>query len=446
MASISTDGSGNRTIQFTGRDRKRRTIRLGAMPMKATRTIKTKVEALNFAAIAGTSPEPEVAEWLAGRDAWLYDKLADVGLAPKRGAGPGVLLGDFLDEYIASRSDVKGATATVYGHTRRNLIEYFGANKPIRDVTPGEADEFRRYLGRPKSKPNSKLPSGEGLADNTVRRRCAIAKQFFRAAKRQRLIGENPFGDMKGIGVRENRAREFFIARESAAKVLDACPDAEWRCIFALARYGGLRVPSELLALRWADVDWERSRMLVHSPKTAHHDGGEDRWVPIFAELRPYLDAVWHSAPAGAEFVVNRYRDPGQNLRTTLEKIVRNAGLTPWPKLFQNLRASRATELAEVYPGHVAAAWLGHTEAIANKHYRQVTEEHFAKACSALQNPVQSGAESTGTGEKSEVVHPPGKSESLENFRVIPNVTAPLLSIDFQPVGGEGLEPPTSTV
>ncbi|MFN6138978.1 MAG: hypothetical protein ACK480_10850, partial [Planctomycetota bacterium] len=34
------------------------------------------------------------------------------------------------------------------------------------------------------------------------------------------------------------------------------------------------------------------------------------------------------------------------HLRTTLEKIILRAGVTPWPKLWQNLRASAATDLA----------------------------------------------------------------------------------------------------
>jgi integrase len=59
-------------------------------------------------------------------------------------------------------------------------------------------------------------------------------------------------------------------------KVLEACPDVEWRLIFALSRFGGLRCPSEHLILSWADLDWERSRFRVESPKTGV------RWVPIF--------------------------------------------------------------------------------------------------------------------------------------------------------------------
>ena len=68
------------------------------------------------------------------------------------------------------------------------------------------------------------------------------------------------------------------------------------------------------------------------------------------------------------------------NLRTTFEKIVKRAGLTPWPRLFHAMRASRQTELAETYPSHVVSAWLGNSEDIARRHYLMVTDEHYAKA------------------------------------------------------------------
>ena len=64
-------------------------------------------------------------------------------------------------------------------------------------------------------------------------------------------------------------------------------------------------------------------------------------------------------------------RSAKKNLRTWLEKAILKAGLQPWPRLWQNFRATRATELADKYPSHVAAAWLGHTERIADGHYRR---------------------------------------------------------------------------
>jgi integrase len=170
------------------------------------------------------------------------------------------------------------------------------------------------------------------------------------------------------------------VTREVAREVLDACPDAEWRLLFALSRYGGLRCPSEHLNLTWPDVDWDRGRMRVHSPKTEHLEGGGDRWVPIFPELRPYLEEAFDLAPEGALYVINRHRDTNKNLRTQLMRIIRRAGLTPWPKLFHNLRASRATELAAQFPIHVVCSWIGNTAMIAAKHYLQVTDDYFALA------------------------------------------------------------------
>ena len=67
-------------------------------------------------------------------------------------------------------------------------------------------------------------------------------------------------------------------------------------------------------------------------------------------------------------------------------RIIERAGLEPWPKLFQNLRSTRETELAEQFPIHVVCAWIGNSRAVAAKHYLQTTEEHFRKA---TQNPTQ---------------------------------------------------------
>ena len=74
------------------------------------------------------------------------------------------------------------------------------------------------------------------------------------------------------------------------------------------------------------------------------------------------------------------------NLRTRLLWIIKRAGLKPWPKLWQNLRSTRETELADQFPAHVAAAWIGNSVAVAVKHYLQVTDEHFSEAA---QNAAQ---------------------------------------------------------
>jgi len=211
------------------------------------------------------------------------------------------------------------------------------------------------------------------------------AKQIFRFACRKRIIRDNPFAEIK-CNVQGNKARQFFIDRDTAAKVTAACPDAEWRIIFALARFGGLRTPSETLSLTWADIDFEKARINVRSPKTEHIEGKESRMIPMFPELHgPLLEAYTNAQP-GEQFVVTRYRSTNMNLRTHFQRIITRAGLTAWPKLFHNLRSSRQTELAKVFPAHVVCAWMGNTQAVAQAHYLQVTDADFA---SAAQNPAQ---------------------------------------------------------
>jgi integrase len=392
MASLSTDKAGNRTIQFIGGDGRRRSIRLtrvlGKISKKTASEILTKVAALNAAAIAKLPWDNELASWVAKLDAKLYNKLADFDLVPKRQAAPKATLAPFLAGYLAARTDVKGSTATAYGHTRRCLVDFFGPDKPLSDITFSDAEKFRRWLATHRFARKQGGSGNRRLSDSTIRRRCSIARQFFNEAADSRLVADNPFRKLKGIGVKANRSRDHFISREDAAKVLDACPDAEWRLIFALSRYGGLRCPSEHLSLRWGDVDWVRGRLTVHVPKLEHH--GEDyatREIPLFPELRRYFDEAF--AVAGergldpTEYVISRYRGAGVNLRTQLERIIAKAKLKPWPKLFQNLRATRQTELASEYPEHVVCRWIGNSQAVAKKHYLQVTDADFERAATA---------------------------------------------------------------
>jgi len=320
---------------------------------------------------------------------------------------------------MEGRADIKPSTRIALGQTVRYLTEFFGPNKPLRNIRPGDADEWRLYL------------ISKGLADNTVRRRSGAAKQFFKTAVRKGLVTMNPFADLKAA-VQGNASREYYVTRAEAKKVLDACPDAEWRLIFALARYGGLRCPSEIMGLTWGDIHWGEGRFTVHSPKTEHHPGQESRQVPLFPELVPHLQEVFEQAEPGTEYLITRYRRSNSHLGMELRRILRRAGLTPWPKLYQNLRSTRQTELAERFPLHVVCAWIGNSQAVAMKHYLQVTDEHFTEA---VQNPVQPVRAAKRTEAHGEQENPGGAKKNVISGH-----------FDMTMVGATGLEPVTSWV
>jgi len=222
--------------------------------------------------------------------------------------------------------------------------------------------------------------------------------------------------------------------------LLDACPDGEWRLIVALARYGGLRTPSEHLALTWADTDWERERFLVRSPKTG------PRWVPMFPELRPHLDEAFARAEEGAVHVITRTRDASANWRTTFGKIIVKAGLLPWEKPFQNLRASRETELAATFPIHVVTSWIGNSVAVAAKHYLQVTDADFSRAVvkGDAESDARATQKATQTAADSKRPEWTESGDTLGNKAFQPILSVPVRSgylVSFCTVPREGVEP-----
>lgn len=430
MASVCCDPNNRKRVVFEGLDGKRRTLRLGRMEKRHAQMIARFVEDIISAAAAGNAVEPRTADWLRDCPDVMFAKLVAVGLANPRDAVTAVRLGDFLDGYFKRRSDAKTATRVFYGHTIRNLIAFFGADRPLDSINPGEADDFRRWL-----------VIHEKLSPATVARRCSLARTFFRDAVRRRLIPANPF-DGVGGGPKNNPERSRFIDRATIQAVIDACPSAEWRCLVALSRFAGLRVPSEALSLRWSDIDWERDRMVIHSPKTAHHAGKATRVCPIFPELRPYLDDLF-SVPDNAVYVLPSLRpasaDRGDwkatNLRTQFERIIRRAGLTPWPRLWHNLRASRQTELAAEFPMHVVCDWLGNTQLIAAKHYLQVTDADFAAALKPSEKAARNPARNLSEPTRSEAHETPEHAK-----------TPCFQGVSLNLMGGTGFEPVTSTV
>jgi hypothetical protein len=105
----------------------------------------------------------------------VADKLAAVGLIPRRGT---VTLDSFIRVYVESRqADLKPRTLMKLRTTHHAMVGFYGADRNLRDITPGDADEWRLHM------------LNEGLTENTVRKHVSIAKQFFDSAVRKRSRG-----------------------------------------------------------------------------------------------------------------------------------------------------------------------------------------------------------------------------------------------------------------
>lgn len=445
MASVNKDVKGWRVL-FVHPDGTRKTLRLSGLNKSKAEAIGRHIDELCKARASAQPIDRQTSLWLAEIGQTLHDKLSNAGLIEQREAST---LGKFLKGYLLRRANVKPSTMRKWQSAVNHLISHFGEDRDLRRINAGHADEFRSFL------------YGQSQEENTVRRYCGLAKQFFRAALRRKLIDSNPFSDQVST-VTGNSSKFYFVTRDDTKRLLKACLDYQWQLIIALTRFGGLRCPSEVLALNWEDIDWQGKRFTVTSPKTAHHEGGESRVVPLFPELAEVLNEGYamefqrlneDSTGPGCVVsgpVITRYRDSTQNLRTTFQKVIKRAGLKPWPKLFQNLRSTRETELAETFPLQAVTAWMGNSQLVAAKHYLQLRDEHFDRASAEVTHPTtkvavvaHEVAQKTSETARNDQ---PTKAKNPAKLNVLRGSSESFAPLRGVLVGAEGLEPPTPSV
>lgn len=361
MASLQTEMRGGKRhyrVAFRDKNHKRRSIRLGPLTKKSAEAIRLRIEHLVSASIAGVAPDAATSQWVAELGDELTRRLSRTGLITGRGnAG----IGEFIDAYIESRQEAAPNTIRNLKNSRRKLTDFFGEQVSLRDITPGDADDWRQSLVDKKLSPAS------------LSKCIKHAKQFLRLAERKNLVAANPFQHLVAGG-EKNSERRAYVSQAVTSKVLDECPDTEWRLIVALCRFGGLRCPSEVLSLKWTDINWAEQHMTVRRNKTA------TRTVPLFPELYPHLRETHELAGDYAVNCITRYRDSNSNLRTQFKRIIERAGVPIWPRLFQNLRASAETDLGDLYPSQVVVQWIGNSERVASEHYLQVITKHYERA------------------------------------------------------------------
>ena len=387
MASRHKDGD-KWVIQFMTLDKKRAKIRLGKCDERSAAGVQLHVERLIEARDLRQPIFSETVQWLTAINDKVPERLCKVGLCePRSNAATAIDVDTLVENHIKRReNEVKPGTLAIFREAKDKLNRYIGGRRSVRSLTLADGLSFKEQMLRDYSKAYTA-------------KMIYISRQIFKVAVQLKLLEANPFAGVKAPS-QVNRARQKFVPAEIIQKVLDAETDPQRALVYALARFGGFRIPSELVKLRWADLDFSTGKMLVHSPKTEHHEDCATRYVPIFPELVPYFNAMRAVADEDEERVVPRFGWKSKNLRTQLFKTLERLNIEPWPKLFQNLRSSRETELAKQFPLHLVCAWIGNSPDVARDHYLQILDEDFLAAAG-----LTTKTDTEKTGAKSGAAH-----------------------------------------
>ncbi len=416
MASVTTRQNGSRFITFRDASGAARHITLGQVAKRYADAVKVRVEDLASAALHGHSPTDDTSRWLANLEDRLYSKLAAVGLVPERQIST---IGSLLNSYITEREgELKPESIRKLRQTETKVLEYFDKDRPVRQIPVEEAIAWRRSL------------KDLGLSEAAIRTHSGNVKTMLAEAKRRKAIDANPFDTLRSGSTPSKYTR--YITPDEIDRVIAACPDSEWRLAFGLARYAGLRIPSESHGLTWADVDFERGRLTVRSPKTERWEGHDQRVVPITPKLMALLQERFEAMPEGESRLVT-IGGKGAVIRR-VRRIWAAAGVEPWARLWQTLRSSCEKEWAMTFPQFAVSKWIGHSITISGKHYaNSVPDELFDRAASATptttatcaqRNAQRKASETAGKQRKSGNAASPLAAQNVADSREIPLLSA----------------------
>jgi len=379
-ASISKDAKGYRiNLRLPcGKVTCLRGKRLGiSQNQRALETVRFHISNLIAAKQTSTPIPGETCSWLERIGKALYRKLESLRLiAPRIEDEPAL---DYLRRFFASHGQSrKQSSVLVWQRALSHAERFFPTGISMREVSLDTAKDFVAALRRePGKKP------GDTMAAATIGKTCSILAQAFDHAVEQGIIKTNPFRSRsipRSAG--RNAAREVYVDRERVLQVMSHVPDQEIRLVIALARFGGLRIPSEMRELRWTDIDWSKREMTVTSPKTEHH-GKCKRRAPLFHELFEQLRQAFE-LNSESEFVLPRLRD-STNINMSVRRAIEEAGLAAWEKVMQNLRGSCVTDwLRAKHPPEDVARWSGHTTKVMYEHYIRITDDDSASHAALL--------------------------------------------------------------
>jgi integrase len=99
-----------------------------------------------------------------------------------------------------------------------------------------------------------------GLSARTVEYTNAVLESAFRQAVRWKMLAEDP---CVGVDLPRVKRKEMeALSVEECRRFLEVAEKSEWFPLLALALTTGMR-PSEYLALKWSDIDWQRGTASV---------------------------------------------------------------------------------------------------------------------------------------------------------------------------------------
>lgn len=343
---------------------KRQSVWLGNVRKAEATTTKLHVEAIMQSQRLDTPLPSETQRWLKDLPRDLRKRLAPI-LGTER------TVDEAVDMYVAHcEATLKPTTADTTAAT----LSQFAADHGSRSIRSISGEQIDTWLFR------------RNVAPSTVGKHVKIIRAWLAWCTREHILDAVPDIATKAkIGVGEKKFIQFELYQQLIDHFAD---DAEMQCALALSRWCGLRIASELCPLRRSNFDLANDRVIIEDTKRTYRqsrDPPRTRKLPLFTGLRPYLTPMLNRPGGPQDYLLPTIggQDPkqiGSMLRQRVYRAIDRLGMEPWPRVFHSVRATRQTQLKELFGEKVACDWIGNSKDVFRRHYELIDDEIFTRA------------------------------------------------------------------
>ena len=245
----------------------------------------------------------------------------------------------------------------------------------IAEISPALIAEYRDQLLI------GNTPKGTVRSPSTVVRYLALLSHAFTiAVKEWGWTDNNPV--LRVSKPKEPRGRVRYLDQEECSALLTACQESSNAYVHAIvlvALATGMR-RSEILSLRWEDIDFDRNTVVIHETKN-----GERRQVPLARKAKAVLQELSKIRHIKSNLLFPSKKNPRQpiDIRRPWENALAVAQIKDFR--FHDLRHTAASYLAMSGASQIdIAEILGHKTLQMVKRYSHLSDSHTHTVISSM--------------------------------------------------------------
>ncbi|MGA4191060.1 tyrosine-type recombinase/integrase [Ralstonia nicotianae] len=258
-------------------------------------------------------------------DQWMRDNESTAALAAI-GTSTGPTFGALLDAFVLA-PPTKGTRYWAESHIDFWRAE-LGAMK-TREIDRGTINTCKAKLMAQQARhhtPDGTKETGKKLTPATVNRYLASLSSVMNFAVQRNIVDHHP---MKAGQVRkeqESNGRRRILTPDEEQRLYTACEASSWpmmRLFLRVCLTTGAR-KSEVLRLRWQDVDVARSVAWLHNTKN-----GDSRAMPLVSDVKASLADASKVRPLKSDYVFYdpRHPDRPKEIAEVWKAVRKRAGL-----------------------------------------------------------------------------------------------------------------------